>query len=1136
MKKQFFPLVLIVTLILATSTASAQGETPQADLGTGFTYQGQLSDDAGSPINAACDFIFRLWDAESSGAQIGADSPAANVTVTGGYFTALVNTAGEFGGDAFGGQARWLEVSLRCPAGAGDYTTLAPRQALTAAPYASYAAGAPWSGLTGVPAGFADGADDGLTSVTWTDVTGRPGGLDDGDDNTTYAAGSGLSLTGTTFAVTGAPWSGLTGVPAGFADGTDANTTYTAGDGLLLTGTTFSVDEVPWSTLTSVPTGLSDGDNDTTYTAGTGLTLAGTEFNVASVPWSALTGVPAGFADGMDDDTTYAAGSGLALAGSSFSVTGAPWGGLTDVPAGFADGLDANTTYTAGDGLMLDGTEFNVTGAPWIGLTGVPAGFADNSDDDTTYTAGTGLALAGTQFSVSGVPWSSLSSVPSGFADGIDADTTYTAGTGMTLASGAFGLNTLYRLPQSCADGTIAEWDSGTSLWTCGTDDNTTYTAGTGLALAGTQFSVSSVPWSSLTSVPTGLSDGDNDTTYTAGTGLTLASGAFGLNTLYRLPQSCADGTIAEWDSGTSLWTCGTDENTTYTAGTGLSLTGTTFAVTGAPWSGLTGVPAGLDDGDNDTTYTAGTGLALVSGEFALGGPFRLPQTCSNGQTTRWNSTTSRWGCANDATGNDWHLGGNTGTDAGVDFIGTIDAMDLVFRVGNNPALRLIPDATSPNLLGGSSANGVTTGTIGSVISGGGNATEPNIAANNYTVIGGGSGNSANGGSSTIGGGNGNTTTNPFDTVGGGEGNIASGGDSTVGGGDGNTASGTTSVAGGGGTNIASGNYSVVGGGDTNTASGTAAVAGGGAGNTANGDYAAIGGGASNTASGEDAAIAGGWRNISSGNETFVGGGVDNEASGSYAAVSGGYLNTASGTYATVAGGNGNTASGESSTVGGGEGNLAAGDYSFVTGYYAENQYTAHDGVFLFADYNSFLFYSTAANQFRARATGGVQFVTAIDGTTGADAAGVQVAAGGGSWSALSDRSLKANLAAVDSQAVLEAVTEMPISTWNYTAQEPSIRHIGPMAQDFYAAFNVGEDERHITTIDADGVALAAIQGLNEVVEEKETRIAALEAQVADLQQNSVQQASPLSTPWPWLALCVIVLGLAAILRRRPAR
>ncbi len=1047
MKKQFFPLVLIVTLILATSTASAQGETPQADLGTGFTYQGQLSDDAGSPINAACDFIFRLWDAESSGAQIGADSPAANVTVTGGYFTALVNTAGEFGGDAFGGQARWLEVSLRCPAGAGDYTTLAPRQALTAAPYASYAAGAPWSGLTGVPAGFADGADDGLTSVTWTDVTGRPGGLDDGDDNTTYAAGSGLSLTGTTFAVTGAPWSGLTGVPAGFADGTDANTTYTAGDGLLLTGTTFSVDEVPWSTLTSVPTGLSDGDNDTTYTAGTGLTLAGTEFNVASVPWSALTGVPAGFADGMDDDTTYAAGSGLALAGSSFSVTGAPWGGLTDVPAGFADGLDANTTYTAGDGLMLDGTEFNVTGAPWIGLTGVPAGFADNSDDDTTYTAGTGLALAGTQFSVSGVPWSSLSSVPSGFADGIDADTTYTAGTGMTLASGAFGLNTLY-----------------------------------------------------------------------------------------RLPQSCADGTIAEWDSGTSLWTCGTDENTTYTAGTGLSLTGTTFAVTGAPWSGLTGVPAGLDDGDNDTTYTAGTGLALVSGEFALGGPFRLPQTCSNGQTTRWNSTTSRWGCANDATGNDWHLGGNTGTDAGVDFIGTIDAMDLVFRVGNNPALRLIPDATSPNLLGGSSANGVTTGTIGSVISGGGNATEPNIAANNYTVIGGGSGNSANGGSSTIGGGNGNTTTNPFDTVGGGEGNIASGGDSTVGGGDGNTASGTTSVAGGGGTNIASGNYSVVGGGDTNTASGTAAVAGGGAGNTANGDYAAIGGGASNTASGEDAAIAGGWRNISSGNETFVGGGVDNEASGSYAAVSGGYLNTASGTYATVAGGNGNTASGESSTVGGGEGNLAAGDYSFVTGYYAENQYTAHDGVFLFADYNSFLFYSTAANQFRARATGGVQFVTAIDGTTGADAAGVQVAAGGGSWSALSDRSLKANLAAVDSQAVLEAVTEMPISTWNYTAQEPSIRHIGPMAQDFYAAFNVGEDERHITTIDADGVALAAIQGLNEVVEEKETRIAALEAQVADLQQNSVQQASPLSTPWPWLALCVIVLGLAAILRRRPAR
>ncbi len=64
--------------------------------------------------------------------------------------------------------------------------------------------------------------------------------------------------------------------------------------------------------------------------------------------------------------------------------------------------------------------------------------------------------------------------------------------------------------------------------------------------------------------------------------------------------------------------------------------------------------------------------------------------------------------------------------------------------------------------------------------------------------------------------------------------------------------------------------------------------------------------------------------------------------------------------------------------------------------------------------------------------------------------------------------------------------------TWNYRSQDAAIRHIGPVAQDFYAAFGVGEDDRHISTIDADGVALAAIQGLYQVVQQKETRIADL--------------------------------------------
>jgi hypothetical protein len=89
----------------------------------------------------------------------------------------------------------------------------------------------------------------------------------------------------------------------------------------------------------------------------------------------------------------------------------------------------------------------------------------------------------------------------------------------------------------------------------------------------------------------------------------------------------------------------------------------------------------------------------------------------------------------------------------------------------------------------------------------------------------------------------------------------------------------------------------------------------------------------------------------------------------------------------------------------------------------------------------------------------------------------------------LSDRNLKNNFAAVDPQAILERVARLPIESWNYTSQGEGIRHIGPMAQDFYQAFNVGEDDRHINMVDANGVVLAAIQALYGMVQEKDRQI-----------------------------------------------
>ena len=103
-----------------------------------------------------------------------------------------------------------------------------------------------------------------------------------------------------------------------------------------------------------------------------------------------------------------------------------------------------------------------------------------------------------------------------------------------------------------------------------------------------------------------------------------------------------------------------------------------------------------------------------------------------------------------------------------------------------------------------------------------------------------------------------------------------------------------------------------------------------------------------------------------------------------------------------------------------------------------------------------------------------------------------------------SDRNAKENFRPVDAQEVLGKVASLPLSRWNYK-QDAISQHIGPMAQDFYAAFNVGPDDKHITTVDESGVALAAIQGLNHKLEEqareKDSEINALKVRLEKLEQ-----------------------------------
>lgn len=275
---------------------------------------------------------------------------------------------------------------------------------------------------------------------------------------------------------------------------------------------------------------------------------------------------------------------------------------------------------------------------------------------------------------------------------------------------------------------------------------------------------------------------------------------------------------------------------------------------------------------------------------------------------------------------------------------------------------------------------------------------------------------------------------------------------------------------------------------------------GGGFGNQAGDDgfiddapFATASGGQLNVAAGAYATVAGGRRNEAR-DYGAVGGGYLNEATGDESTVAGGRENAATGDGAAVGGGFDNVAGGLRATIPGGLGNTATGDYAVALGRNAD---ATANGCFVFSDASSATDRTpcTAANGFVARAKGGFSLIT---GGAQGFYTGALLAAGSSSWSVLSDRAAKDNLEPVDPVAILERVAALPIATWNWREQGPQVRHIGPMAQDVHAAFGVGESERTISTVDADGIALAAIQGLHRALAEKERRIAALEARAAE--------------------------------------
>ena len=364
-----------------------------------------------------------------------------------------------------------------------------------------------------------------------------------------------------------------------------------------------------------------------------------------------------------------------------------------------------------------------------------------------------------------------------------------------------------------------------------------------------------------------------------------------------------------------------------------------------------------------------------------------------------------------------------------------------------------------------------------------------------YTTVGGGVGNTASNTGSFVGGGgydgfaySGNTVNAVAATIGGGFGNIIAvgGAYAFIGGGGDNTASGNSSTVGGGSANIAGASaygYSVVAGGRANVAYDYGTVAGGN-GNVASGEFATVGGGGGNQASGELSFIGGGYGNAASGFGSFVGGGGydgsifgNNTVRDKATTIGGGLGNdiVVGGAYSFIGGGEFNTASGHFSSVAGGANNTASGNYSFAGGQHANANYA---GSFVWADDSSANpFTAATADSFNVRCTGGVTFASDIGGMNQE----VNWIPGDASWNFSSDRNLKDRFAEINKEEILDKVAELPIVEWSY--KNYSQRHIGTMAQDFHALFPLNTNDKALNEADLNGVALAAVQGLNQKVD-----------------------------------------------------
>jgi hypothetical protein len=545
--------------------------------------------------------------------------------------------------------------------------------------------------------------------------------------------------------------------------------------------------------------------------------------------------------------------------------------------------------------------------------------------------------------------------------------------------------------------------------------------------------------------------------------------------------------------SGNAIATIAADGTVTCQAAGSVTSIATGAGLTGGPITSTGTISIGDDAVTSNMIEDGAIGAVDIDSNEVQR---RVGGTCAAGSSIRAIAEDGSVSCEETPSGANWLLGGNSGTNPASNFLGTTDAQPFVLRTENVQALRIepsnLPDGPGPNtasVIAGSRDNAVTAGARGATVMGGGatflsegspiTPSRPNLATEHYALVAGGWDNVA-----------GNSNANPSDA-----------------------------------------------------------------------SFATVLGGANNRAEGREASVFGGYGNRASGLRDAVVGGLDNMANGGGAFVAGGISNAATGSRSAVIAGNSNCAGGENSLAMGSGAKVrpatgtTAGNCASVT---SSGDLNGDEGAFAWADSSTTTaFASTGPNQFLVRADGGLLLNTnarvstnddmvlgarQLSGDADADlrlltrndrsvlffardsngsltislpnltagsdrltvsggSGGAATLSNGGTWTNASSRAFKTGFLDIDALDVLERVVALSISRWTYKDSAEG-EHMGPMAEDFKAAFNLGGNGQSIATVDADGVALAAIQGLNQKLEaenaELRRRLDAIEARIGE--------------------------------------